>query len=318
MDQNMAHQTCIYIDTSEIVWQALDRYIHFGAKFAFERYNGILGSVHTNGKAIESQLMKKFCHEQEANSIDLPSNDQFCALLPKRTQSSNMASSHLWNTDMDIDRLAKMYFSSLEEVKSFSLEAAPVTKGLPPCHEKVLPGTLASKIQLVYKQLYPTKQISHFPYFYREYGRIVLAGNVICSVKPGPNNSSSSVIMAFWPSSGDSFRTIDYTRMRVGEVQYYIKHTIKVSTTIDSGPSHQVDETHLFAYVSWKKQDPHYNWFGISATVCSELEEESGACCFIPVQRIGSRCAFSLLPVDFPTHSETVFIACPIPIKYYA
>ena len=100
--------------------------------FAFERYNGILGSVHINGKAIESQLMKKFCHEQEANSIHLPSNDQFCALLSKRTQSPNMTLSHLWNTDMDIHRLVKKYFSSLEEVKSFSLEAVPVTKGLPP------------------------------------------------------------------------------------------------------------------------------------------------------------------------------------------
>ena len=154
--------------------------------------------------------------------------------------------------------LAGPYYSPESRVQVLQLP-------LPPCHEKVLPGTLASKLQLVYKQLYPTKQISHFPYFYREYGRIVLAGNVIGSVKPGPNNSSSSVIMAFWPSSGDSFRTIDYTHMRVGEVQYYIKHTIKVSTTIDSGPSHQVDETHLFAYVSWKKQNPHYNWFGISA-----------------------------------------------------
>ena len=40
--------------------------------YAFERYNGILGSVHTNRKAVESQLMRSFCLEQDIQCIDSP------------------------------------------------------------------------------------------------------------------------------------------------------------------------------------------------------------------------------------------------------
>ena len=281
--------------------------------YAFERYNGILGSVHTNRKAVESQLLKKFCQEQESCNLQLPSDEQFLSLLPRQSQTLNLTVSDQSNSNMDISKLVKMSYSALVDIDSFSLEAAPTAKGLPPCHEKVLPGQLISKLQSIYKQLYPNKRIVHFPYFYREYGRIILAGDVIGSVKPGPNNSSSSIIMAFWPSAGDSLETLDSVRMRVGEVQYFIKHTIKV-VSIDS--SSQVNETHIFAYVYWKKTHPHHNWFGISATVCSDLDEDPCACCFIPVQRISARCAFTCLPVKFSTHTETVFIACPIPLKY--
>ena len=32
--------------------------------FSFERYNGLLGSFHTNQKAIEPQIMRKFINAQ--------------------------------------------------------------------------------------------------------------------------------------------------------------------------------------------------------------------------------------------------------------
>ncbi len=49
---------------------------------------------------------------------------------------------------------------------------------------------------------------------------------------------------------------------------------------------------------------------------------DADACCFIPVQRIYARCAYAEIPVQYPiengTQLETVFIACPIPLKYSA
>ena len=53
--------------------------------FSFERYNGILGSYHTNKKSVEIQLMTKFCMEQKVHSIPMPNDDVFCSLLPKST-----------------------------------------------------------------------------------------------------------------------------------------------------------------------------------------------------------------------------------------
>ena len=51
----------------------------------------------------------------------------------------------------------------------------------------------------------------------------------------------------------------------------------------------------LFAYVYWKKLHPEASWFGISATVSTDLFEIPGACAYLPVQRIASRCAYATL-----------------------
>ena len=39
--------------------------------------NGILGSMQTNGKSVESQLMRRFCREQELDSSQLPDDADF-------------------------------------------------------------------------------------------------------------------------------------------------------------------------------------------------------------------------------------------------
>jgi len=50
--------------------------------YAFERFNGILGSYHTNNQAIETQLMRKFLREQQILCIDIipEANDWFDVL----------------------------------------------------------------------------------------------------------------------------------------------------------------------------------------------------------------------------------------------
>ena len=35
-----------------------------------------------------------------------------------------------------------------------------------------------------------------------------------------------SVIVAYWPSTGHSLATIDYTHYRVGVIQYFLKHAV--------------------------------------------------------------------------------------------
>ena len=281
--------------------------------YAFERYNGILGAVHTNGKAIESQLMKKFCLEQEANNLQLPPDKDFLALLPCDLKKPLPDKSNV--TEVDISKVVQMTYSSLEnDILSFSIEDAPIASGLPPYHEKVLSGQLHEQLKSIYAQLYPAKEITHMSYFYREYGRIELGGDLIGSVKPGANNSSSSIIMAKWPSTGSLLQALSNEKMGVGEVQYFIKHSIKVG--VDNSHGEIKNESHVFAYVHWKKLHEHQNWFGASAIVCLDIIEEPNACCFIPAQRIYARCAFAQLPVTFPNHVETVFIACPLPIRY--
>ena len=54
-----------------------ESFLHFGPPhafwcFAFERFNGVLGSYYTNNRGIELQLMRKFCREQTVRDLELP------------------------------------------------------------------------------------------------------------------------------------------------------------------------------------------------------------------------------------------------------
>ena len=50
--------------------------------FAFEQFNGVLGSFHTNKKAIEEQLMRKFCQNQVAHDIAAQCDDDVSSYFP--------------------------------------------------------------------------------------------------------------------------------------------------------------------------------------------------------------------------------------------
>ena len=157
-------------------------------------------------------------------------------------------------------------------------------------------------------------------HFYRKYGRVSLSGDVIGCSMPGTNSHSSSVIAAYWPGTGASLSAIDYTNKRIGVVQYFILHTIEFfKVNMDGTTSNQETEKlkHLFCFVHWKKKHPRANWHGISAVLCDDSFELPDACCFIPIQRISNKCAFVKIKIQFSeSYEDSVFVACPLPIKY--
>lgn len=103
--------------------------------------------------------------------------------------------------------------------------------------------------------------------------------------------------------------------MRVGIVQFFVRHTLKPYDISAKGNTTQ-EYDHLFAYVHWKRLHPKASWYGMSATISSELFEIPGACAIIPVQRIACRCAYATLNIKFsPAHHESVFISCPLPFN---
>ena len=216
----------------------------------------------------------------------------------------------------DVLSLLEVGYCPLEAVSTFALpsKSLAIAEALDLYQEKCLQPNLAMQLESVYKQLYPRKLIAHLSLFYKEYGRVCLAGELIGSVKPGPkfNCQSSSVVSAFWPGSGDSLDDIDYSRMRIGVVQHFIRHSLKVYS--DHTKSSVENLEHIFAYVYWKKLHPEASWFGISATVSTDLFEIPGACAYLPVQRIANGCAYATLPIALPSHTESVFVSCPIPL----
>lgn len=268
--------------------------------FAFERFNGILGSYHTNNRAIELQLMRRFCREQSSRQLELP--HEVMSFFPKYCKQNAPHSSD----PVCAFQAFRSGLDSLNTVQFFYVVESGTIFPLPPSRNKILSSNLLIDLEHLYKELYPSMIFPHISPFYEQHGRIILGGDVIGSCLPGPNNAASSVIMAYWPTSGD-FTSIS-SRMQVGVVQYYLLHQ---TTVVEYGETKEIK--HVLAYVMWKEHHPDVDWFGVSATVCIDMFKTSG---FIPVQRIACRCAHALMQVNFSTLSETVFIASPLPIRY--
>ena len=99
--------------------------------------------------------------------------------------------------------------------------------------------------------------------------------------------------------------------MRVGVVQYFCKHQVTVHTDDDVK-----DRKTYIAYVLWKQQHPHKAHYGILATVCVNMFEPPSVCNFMPVQRIHSIWANSIVGVEIEGFHEKLFIAVPIPVRF--
>ena len=274
--------------------------------FAFERFNGILGSYHTNKKEIEPQIMRKFSQNQGIHRLDLTSNEMFQSLLPTSYQRP-------LNNTVHFDSLNLLHYahSRLERIHTFAFEKTQQIALIPPFLEGVLNFDVCEKLENIYSLLYPDCDFQPMSKFYQKFGRITIGDDLIGSDMPGPNGKSSSVIMAYWPGSSETLDNIDYNQMSIGVVQYYIRHVISY---VSEGTSKKVE--YIFAYVLWKEKHHHFDWFGASASLCCNSFEAISTSRFLPVQRIGARCATTITAIDFGDSTETVFIASPIPLSY--
>ena len=113
--------------------------------YAFERYNGILEYVHTNRKSIESQLLKKFCLEQEANNLTLPANKDFLSVVPLTCYEQN------GNKQSNFDTIINMVYLPAADIQtSLELKDSPFVKLLPPFQQKVLTEEMFQQLRSIY------------------------------------------------------------------------------------------------------------------------------------------------------------------------
>ena len=203
--------------------------------------------------------MRKFCQEQEIDSIDTPFMSDIQKFLPQTSQGTSSVTTQC-ATDEQVLSFLRIAYAPLQNISTFSIlpRDHSFVKALSPYEEKFLDSGLVKDLQTIYEQLYPNKRIAHMPYYYKEYGRVLVAGDLVGSVKSGGNSQSSSVIAAHWSGSGDNLAHIDYTRMRVGIVQYFIKHSLKAYKQENDHETESLE--HIFAYIDWKKCHPRASW----------------------------------------------------------
>ena len=186
--------------------------------FSFERYNGILGSYHTNKRSVEVQFMKKFCTEQAIHSLSIPPDEVFQSILPHSTSllktEQFFSLSNIFEDSISVLQALRMPFEELRLIKSF--QTSRIVSPIPPFKEKVLSSDEILHLKHFYEQFYH-RSCTNLSHYSVAFGKMLLAGDLIGSMRPGANNWSSSVIMADWSKSDDIFSST----MQVGEVQYF-------------------------------------------------------------------------------------------------
>ena len=273
--------------------------------FAFERYNGILGSYPTNSRQIEPQIMKKFIQQQQVESAQMPSE---CSSL-----SLALSQDSHWNGSL-LDSMSAVSTGAIE-LRSLSqsrigtcdyqlLNPPKVDIELiPPRKQYVLTCDQIQDLTKMYSMLYPTLTITHIQRVCIKVQKVRVAGEMVSSVTG--NNSRNCCISAVWktPEQNDS----NTPERRIGNVQYILKNTI----TTGHGKME-----HVLAVVTWYKIHPEEMYFGSSCYVVrSDMVVESSMC-YIPVQRLLSRCCFGPITIDLPSGKENVIVAIPISFKF--
>ena len=97
--------------------------------------------------------------------------------------------------------------------------------------------------------------------FFVRWGRVTLCNQVIGFVMNSRCSKSSSVITAYWPTTGNDLSSIDTSvRMSVGTVQqYFCKHQV-VLCSVDNVKR---NANHVIAYVKWSQKHQHADWYTV-------------------------------------------------------
>ena len=272
--------------------------------FAFERYNGYFGNIPNNKHCIEVQFMKTFLKSQHIRSLSHKISDvEFMQLLPV-SESLDVSLSSI--KDSDILQFLRLSHGPFEPDMSYVDNEHLTFHGV--CKECIFTSVEIKTLSNLYSQLNPTKTIEYVSPFYQRYGKVSVGGDILGSSLNSHSAQSSSVIAAFWGTYGHDITRFTQSERSIGKVQYYIRNAVTIKDEI-SGKSTVVNFT--LAYVLWMEYHHQNSLYGISATVCANSVKESSLCSFIPVLRIFAKCATCFTSLN----NETVFVACPIPLK---
>ena len=277
--------------------------------YSFERYNGMLGSILTNNKSIESQLMQRFVRNQQVQSLsDKVDDSDLANLVPKiNAASAQLTLSSSVSSDTELLNLLKLSRSQFDPVECSYKDVGCITL-LGTLKELVFSADEISLLHSLYQQLNPSCIIEYVPPFYGQYDRLSLGGDILGSNVNNRSARSSSVIAAYWSTRGNIITQFDHSRASIGKVMYYFSHSV---TLRREGSASSEIISYTMALVRWMDYHHENSLYGITATVCANMFKEPSLCCFIPVLRICAKCASCIININH----ETVFVACPIPIK---
>ena len=273
--------------------------IHGFWLFAFERYNGVLGSMPTNNRSIEIQFMTRFINENSILAYSLPDDfkDDFQSHFHQHVSARGSVAETI-HPPCDGAHSSHSKWS----IKSLQISL--------PSHSirHVLDSLELENITRLYSNLYDKTPTSlEVASIYLQYTSIHLNSKVIGCVSS--RSASSSTVYVSWDTSllgeptdlhySTALVTPTGDFIRPAKINHFLYHNVYIDGVVHS---------HLLVYLSWYKCHPKVNSIGNPVTVWYEdLFEPYGIHSIIPVQFISCRSVSLKQKLD----GETVLFVCP-------
>ena len=259
--------------------------------YAFERYNGILGSAPTNKRSIEIQLKDHFVHDSSVMSEQLPLEfqEEF-----KRHFSSVSHSSQF------VGSVADTLAPSTIQVDSSSPWTVPRYIQLSSSRSRyILDNVQCQTLFRLYSELYGTPSTSiELPSFCWKYQSLRYNEKLLGSHRS--RSDSSSLVFVTWNCKYFGPVLIPVTNneiVRPARINSFLSHTITLGGT---------NLNHILVSLSWFQFHPQVDYFGKPLSVwCHDLFE--GGSHIIPIQFLNSRGLSVLSKIN----DETVLVVCP-------
>ena len=266
--------------------------------FSFERYNGIMGSISTNKRSLELQLMRKLILSRFLDSVQLPLQyrTEFETLLSSPSSSNATTSNSLLSAASAADSMSTtipINTANWSDISHLKL----------PSHYKVqsLEVEDQNAIFAVYRSLYPEHAVDRqaMAETIKKYSSVTI-GNQSYSSKLECRSLRSARIYASWAAVDQEDLNLNSLEFFAGYVLYYFSHSIKLNGAFVQ---------HVFACVLWHKPDENPDRFG-NPTKTWKLNDflAHGPSRFLPVQRIYYRFAAA----ETLTEGEKKIVTVPL------
>ena len=265
--------------------------------YAFERYNGLLGSMPHNNHSIEVQIMNRVLKDNEVfraeSKLPVEFSDDFLPLFPKFHTSGSLSET--------------LNYKDFFQTAAWTIDSDGLNVTLPPHYTRqVLNETEFSFLQDLYSKLYNVPaSVMTLSSVCQRYACVTINGIRFGSHKT--RTSTSSIAIATWDNSlfGTSASIImpnvllPTTTSRAVQINFFCKSFVEIN-----GES----KTHLLVSVSWFKTHLRIYDLGKPTTVWyNDLFELDGFHSIIPVQFLQSRAVSLIEQLD----NESVLLVCP-------
>ena len=261
--------------------------------YAFERYNGILGTMPNNNRSIEVQLMRRFLRESQTLSAEYPSQfaEHFLPLFTQRSNSGSFA-----------DTLSTEHIT-LPSADHRTNEALSARIKLPDnCSRYTLNSRELDNLLNLYCKLYSISDSSGITMskVCMRYSHLFMNEKQLGSFRS--RMASSSIVIAEWDTQlfgacSSEAETVADLVNRAVRINYFCKHRVTIEGQ---------NKTHILVNLSWFLYHPRHTELGKPVTIWYDsLFEPCGLHTIIPIQFIKCR---SVSQVDKLSDESVLFV----------